>query len=950
METFLAQAAARLYEDLGERLSKSYIILPSRRACRYFKMALSANSEGTLFAPEVLALEDFMLRIADLQIQDSTRLLFDLYRIYKQFDTATNHTLENFAPLGISILQDFDRIDRDMVAADKLFDYIDKVKALERWGQLYGTEISPSADSRLDEYFKFWDYLAQTYYAFSKMLLEQERAYPGLAFRIATEKIAQFVKDNDIDHVAFVGMNRLHKSEWACIQQLRKQKKLTLIWDADALYMKDNQHQAGKHIRQYMSAEEKTDWVRNMIRENPKNIEIIDLPNTVVQTKAVGAMLQEILAEVSAKGKKSVEEFLKKRNQVAVILTDETLLTALLQSLPQSDMAIERCINITMGITLQDTPIFTLVQNIFSMQETLSRGKNTHAIYYKDLMRILGHPYLQNEKPHTILEEVQKNNRIYTSYSKLCKDETQGEFYQLVFQDWNKDWQLALTYFQQLTAHISEYFETQEGYDIEKIYFTELYLLLRRFRGIFESGELHKNELSIRTFKEFFIELLREIKIPFTGEPIAPIQIMGLLESRALDFEKVILVSCNEGIFPRGKVLNSMLPMDIRLQFGLPTHSEDDATAAYLFYRLLHRSKVVSLLYSHTASGNRPAEKSRFIQQVEEDLKHSPAVKINYKSLILPLPSSLERFQTIDKDPSVVALVAQNLESSFSPTSISSYMREPYTFFTEKILKVYDGDEMEENMLNNTFGKMLHGTMEKLYKPLLGKQVSAEELEQIAKNEVLIQKYLKESLEDDAKEIIQDSGKNYLFKEVSAYLIPKLLREDAKNTPFTPILLEQKLQTPIKLPLSDGSEVSLSLMGIADRIDLKENNVYVIDYKTGAYLPYALKASKLSSVLTDVRYAKIIQLLLYKYLLWKNIDAQKIAFLNKENIIAQSVESYFIFFRNLTVGLCGYSIKDLPEDKEEFYIEIEKMLGAVVEDMLNPNKSFDKYPVSIEFT
>ncbi|MEM1134849.1 MAG: hypothetical protein AAGI07_03345, partial [Bacteroidota bacterium] len=426
IQPFLKKVAQDLYDKFGNRIGDTFVVLPSRRACMYFKYHLAEIAERNLLAPEIMSMDDFIGRVCDYQIVDRVSLLFELYQTYKRFDKDDTHDLEKFIPLGGAMLNDFGMIDKNLnpEKADELFEYLEEVKALERWGKELGAPPELKENSSLKEYFAFWTYLRGTYKQFRKDLLDRGACYSGLAYRLVYNKLDQLFEEEQIHHIAFAGFNQLTVIEEDILKKLQNTGKASLYWDADEFYLKNKRHEAGDYLRKFNSSWLKNmdNFVHNSIETHPIEIDIIHVNNNVTQAKIAGDLINKTLEEVAANHHQ--DTFLKSMNHTAVLLPDESLLQPLLHSLPfenTSGIDLAKCLNITMGMSMQQNPIFDLIDAVFRMQEKIRPDKNdpdNFLIYHKDLLKIIQHPFVKffgeyKEAHQKVQNSIQSENIIY---------------------------------------------------------------------------------------------------------------------------------------------------------------------------------------------------------------------------------------------------------------------------------------------------------------------------------------------------------------------------------------------------------------------------------------------------------------------------------------------------------------------------------------------------------
>ncbi|MEN7546874.1 PD-(D/E)XK nuclease family protein [Rapidithrix thailandica] len=951
---FLLHIAQDLYEQHGSQISQLYIVLPSRRACVYFKYFLSRVAEQPLFSPFVYSMEDFVMELSNLEVQDHVELLITLFETYKQFDKDEKHTFDAFVPLGTAILRDFNMIDRnlDKDKVEKLFEYLEEVKALERWGIDLGEESNESHNSLFD-YLAFWQHLHKTYDCFKQRLLEQGQCYEGMAFRWVSEHLEEKVQELGIETVVFAGFSQLSKVEEEIIKKLIAMKQAVTYWDADRWYVDKYVHEAGEYFRRFDNTwlKEPRLYKENYIHSERKQVEVINAGGKVIQAKIAGKLLQKLVQKEISQDK--VESFENAVSHTAILLPDESLLAPLLHALPEFDeqgLDLSGLVNITMGVSLEKTPFFDLLKHLFLMQQNIRFEANgAWKIYYQDLLRLLSHPYLQvdedaQQKNFELIAWVKQNNLVFLEYEELIAHEAFHPLLEVVFRPWRGKVAQALGYFMTLTGKLSTYFQETKGPENEFLF--QFFTKLVRLQNILPQI---KGQLSIPTLKHFLFEIIRNTKVPFTGEPIGPIQVMGMLESRTLDFENVIVLSCNEGTLPQGKLLDSIIPFDVRLEMGLPTHQDNDAAYAYTFFRLFHRAKKIFLVYGDPNTLDNAREKSRFLVQLENELQRSSNIQLNYRDFGLPNPSGGNQLLVIEKTPLVLQKVRAKLtfQKGVSPSAINTYIKCPVEFFRQSVMKIEDTLEVEENLEQKNFGTLVHNTLEKLLMPYVSKYLTGEDLKNLSKSKAYIREVMKEVIDEAMGRIVMDRGKNYLLFKVAERLINRfLLQQTTEQNSYYIVCVEKFLDAPVPVSLPKAPRVVLRISGKADRIDIVGNTLRIVDYKTGGFIEHKLKAKNLDELFLNPEKEKIVQLLIYKYLLIKallrgDLNSQLPEGLRPEEL---KVSSGFYFFRQINSGFIEYRLQDEPEDQQEFLAYVESFLRVFVKDAMDAGKSFSEEP------
>ncbi len=962
---FLRTVATEILHNFGTKLPDTAIILPTKRACLYFRHFLTEVAPATLLSPEIISMEDFIRQIAEVQVPDNVKLLFQLYETFKRFDQNQDHDLEKFIPLGSVILKDFDLIDRNMVNGNDLFAYLDQAKALERWGEELGKEINIGENSTISNYYLFWKYLKETYHVFRAELLAENLAYSGLAYRHVAENIDTVLDKNEIQQAVFVGFNLLSTSELTIMQKLDSRKKASFYFDSDLYYLNNHLHEAGFYLRKYK------DWLaerfkieQNFIGTEQKKITIYSVSNKVTQAKLAGDLLSKQITQTAEN--QEVENFKTAINHTAILLPDETMLQPLLHSLPvqtafieKTGVSVKELLNVTMGLSIDKTPLFHLIDNLFTLQENFHPNElGETLIYYKDVIKLLRHSYIQYSKNYKTdyeliqnnIEKIQKNNQVFVRLDELLEYGKTTKFYKVLFRNWNGNIRTALDSFHELIEALSELFDNE--YNVfERECLFKFYTVVVELEDALEN---YYHVLTINTFKHFLYEVLRSQDIPFTGEPLAPIQVMGMLESRTLDFENIIILSCNEGILPKGKTHNSVIPFDIRLSFGLPTHVENDATFAYTFYRLFHRAKNISLIYS-TSQGddsNGASEKSRFLTQIQAEMRYLPNLEIEEKQVLMSLPDKAALPLSVPKDEAILERVQMYLAvQGITPSYFNMYIGSPLEFFERKILNLSDPEEVEEHMMVNTFGTVVHSFLEKSLEKMIGKNVQKADLEAIIKDDKSIDEAITEAIRSEKKGIVVEQGKNFILKHVAHYLIKTFLSLQAqKEAPFYLISQEKRMEVILEMDNFFGKKIKVKIAGKTDRIDIFDGKIRIIDYKTGTYNTSDLKVKTFEDLLLLPEKGRVVQLLVYKYLFLKNLLEGKIKNVPPNWAIKEIesnhkiVQSGFYFFRKLEDGFKEFILEDEPADTQGFMSYVENFMRMIIQDLLDPARPFSQEP------
>ena len=955
MLPFLKKVAQKIYQEYEEQIENICIVLPTRRACIYFRNYLYEIVRKPILCPKIFSIDDFFYFISKSHRIDNINLILNLFRCFDKYNTDKQFNLDAFAPLGITILRDFISIDKNLNSseAEKLFQFLEKSKAIERWSEEFGKEISLEKHKSINTYFTFWENLIQVYKDFKTLSLSKNQLHSGLVYQKVLENIDKLLEAYRIQHLVLAGFNQFTKLEEDLFKTLLKKEKATIFWDVDIYYFKKEIHEAGYFMRRYAQwiSREQMD-PQSYIETQSKRIAIYQVNNIVSQGKLVGDLLQKELNKIKVLYKNNTE--LKKTyRQTAILLPDENLLLPLLYSLPEkidfsdgSSFQFSSYLNVTMGLKIQNTPLFELLKVIFLFQESLPKDdiKETF-IYYKPLVSLLQHPYLQQTSCREVLFEIQsdlkKNKGIYISVDSYLEKFSEKKEISLLLKRWQRNYQSAIEYICSILKIIYSSLRKKRS-SLERNFIYGLFIALKQLNTFLDQSQI---SISMKSFKFFLFEVTRHINIPFTGESISPFQIMGMLESRALDFEKVIILSCNEGILPKGKVIDSVIPYEIRQKNKLPTYQEQDAESAYIFYRLLHQSKDITLIYTSPSTTLQGNEKSRFLLQIENELCDMPNISIQNYHLKIDMPPPKDTSPKVFKNESLIKKIKEKIHDGLSPTDVSLYIKNPLKFLYKKILNLKESFEIEEKLDHRTFGIVIHKSLQKIFEFHRVKYIQKSDIELALKGEY-IQEIIGESVQELFGKIELEKGKNYILLNIASQLIQNFLKKQIHSTPFYILNMENFLSHTIEIFLNEHETVPFRILGQADRIDIIKNQIRIVEYKTGGYIANDLKCKDWKTLLNDPRKEKIVQLLLYKYLLLRTLEIKNInEYLPQGFEISQcEVRAGFYFFRNISDDFTLYDLTDEPKETHRFIVYVENILRILINHLLDTDREFSDKP------
>jgi CRISPR/Cas system-associated exonuclease Cas4 (RecB family) len=943
VQTFLELSAKYVYEKYKENISDLCIILPSRRASFFFKNALAQAAPEPIWSPEVSGMEDFITRLAKTDVLEPINLQLELYDLMREQDPTLD--FDQFVTWGGTLLDDFSRIDQNLVDTGKLFEYLTEAKALERWDPKYlGKELSPT----MKKYFSLWDNIEKTYHNLKKHLLQNKQAYTGMAFRKVADSIEGIARDPGCAQYIFIGLNALTSSEEKIIKTLLRHNKAEVLFDSDDFYMEEGTpNRAGSFLRKYKSTWQLPEWrwQQNLLLTDEKEINVIGVANASMQGKLAGQLLQEIRHQ-------------DKHAQVAIIMPDETLLLPVLHSIPDEVPNY----NVTMGLSFKGTPLANLIDLLFDVHLTgitqlQESGYKVYQYHHLSVSKLLTHPFIRryelylNEQAdqakyhgfvQKVLDQIVQDNRVLITANELLKMSDHQPLFEVLFKSW-RDCDDIIASLYHLIDMLREVYAHQPN-TIETEYLYIFYTIVKRLDTIFDCRE---QKISVRSFRKFLNELIASQRLPFSGEPISEVQIMGMLETRALDFENVIILSVNENTLPAPKRHESLMPYDVLRQFGLPTYAETEGAMAYNFYRLLQRAKRVNLLYVLPSDTYGSGEKSRFILQLQNDLAlRNPRIRFR------DLTAVVEQKQTkkydedivIQKDEQTLEQLKKELQRGLYPSHLNMYINCSLQYYFSRIAKIREMDEVEEQLGADQFGTIVHQVLEDFFRPFeqSGKPIEKQHVEQML---VQLPGQVELEFKKTTRGATPERGMNYLLFKVAVQVLEKYLEglKESDELPLYVLRLEEQLEAV--LPVQVGDEViPVKIAGKADRIDLTGHELRVIDYKTGKVERNQLVVKPEEVELhftTDPKYDKARQLWLYQYILQRILQQNPQTILrNGQHVALQSIKpkSGILSFRNLDAGVLS-AIYPFDDD---FVAASEELLSDFVRRMLDPEEPIRK--------
>ena len=879
-------------------------VFPTRRACTYFRKKFAARLTHPVWSPSILSFEEFTGKLTDRKIADEIQLISELYLVYHKF--FPEETFDKFYAWGELLLKDFDEIDRYLIDPDLIFRNIEEYKEIQLLFQPDEEDLKSLkefwqgfSDKELtylrSEFYKTWQVLPEIYKEFNERLNENNYCYEGAAYKEIAEKITKDEISIPYSKIVIAGFYALSKAEQVIFDHLQKKGQADILFDVDEYLL--NPSFETYRFTKFLPREFK--WKNNLFATEEKNIEIAGVPLLAGQAKYMGQKLQDMMTH---------QNFVPENT--AVVLPETSLLFPVLNSLPEQ----LKNVNVTMGYPLKDTPLARLVTILSELQQHATDDEEIK-FYHKDITNLLHNPLMRNAASVQIdkwLALFERESWIYITSSQLTDHLPAG--FEIIFKKINSSSEV-IPYLRNIMMMISNYELPDE---IETDFISSFISNLNKFEYSLQS---HLPLFDAATCWRAIKELIHAIRIPFEGEPLSGLQIMGFLETRNLDFENVIMLSCNEDFLPSGGKSNSFIPHPVRKGFGLPTYEERDAISAYHFYRLLQRAKNITLIYDTEIKSIIGGEKSRFLLQIEHELaKKYPNINLTKKIVSTKIRRETVKQLEVVKDKGVMEMLhrytnrdGNEITKRLSASAIINYLNCPMQFYLRNVASLYETTDPDEHLDAIPFGKVLHNAIEILYKD---KDIlhTAEE-----KTDELIEKAVNTAIANEftnPEHVIK--GKNILLRDVIIELLKSIVKNDRAKKNLQIKDLEIKLQYDIAV-----DNLNIGLQGIADRVDVAENILRIVDYKTGQV--YVNKSLDLEKVFSDVKFKAVFQALFYTYLYkkTKNIQSLKagiyhlpkansgINFLNNNEILSGAQMDEF-------EALLGNLLKEIFDDKRPF--------------------------------
>ena len=939
MESFLKLVAADLYKHTEGNLAHTAVVFPNKRAGLFFNEYLAQESDSPIWSPAYVSISELFRSLSPWEVGDPVKLVCELYKIFRR-ETQSTETLDDFYFWGEMLISDFDDADKNRVDTDKLFsnlqdlrnimdDYTfiddEQEEAIRQFFQNFSIERRTALKER---FISLWNVLGNIYKGFRESLASQNIAYEGMMYRHVIEHLD--VDKLPYEKYVFVGFNVLNKVEHTLFTQLKDAGKAVFYWDYDEFYMKENRqavtHEAGEFIRRNLRdfpSPLSGELFKNLSK--PKEVHYIASSTENAQARYLPQWIRNNLTTPE--------------KETAVVLCNEALLQPVLHSLP----AEVKHVNITMGFPLSQTPVYSF---LIALLELHTHGFNFKSGRYtfQSVVTLLKHPYTRQltGQAELLEKELTRNNRFYPLPGELGKDEFLTQLFTPLSGNLNLCIRLSETLQQVAGIYQANTSGTEDTDAFNQLYRESLfkaYTTINRFRTLIEEDEL---TVQSETFRRLLVKVLSTTNIPFHGEPAIGMQVMGVLETRNLDFRHLVLLSVNEGQLPKSGGDSSFIPYNLRKAFGMTTIEHKIAVYAYYFYRLLQRAERITLMYNTSSDGLNRGEWSRFMLQFLIEWPH-PITRQFLEAGQSPQGTSSI---TVEKTPDVMRRmqslfdVRANPKAKFSPSALNYYLDCPLKFYYRYVAGLSAPDEVSAEIDSATFGSIFHYAAEHIYKDLTthGKVINKEALETLLRNEVKLQDYVDTAFKKLFFNVPQNEKPEYngvqlINSAVIARYLKQLLQNDLRYAPFTFIASEMEVDEPIDIQTPKGV-IKSRIGGIIDRMDSKDGTLRIVDYKTGGDADTPPHVESLF-IPDKKRSNYVFQTFLYAAIMCRKQPTMKIApallYIHRA-----ATETYS------PVIQMGESRKpkEAVEDFSKYEKEYRERLQGLLEEIFNPEKSF----------
>ncbi len=844
MKPFLVTIAEQIVEKHPSNLRNVIIVVPGKRAGLFLRKHLAKILGKSFFAPKILTLPDFISLLSNKSTTSRLELIILLYEVYKNLMAENAEPFDVFSKWATTALSDFNDVEQSMVSAQTLYRDLRDIKEIENWS-FNSTSLSESQES----YLEFWNKLGTIYSAFRDAQLNKEKYSYALLTNLLAKSEPTSQIPTDVEDIWFVGLSNLSKAEQKIIDKLQEARKCTCRWDGDQYYYNNEMHEAGHFLRHHAKKQDiilGTDMV-----DSPKNITVYETTTPYSQALLIRDLIKDINVDTADK--------------TAIIIADSTLLVPVIRNLPD----IKCKVNIALGYPLKQTAIMKLIKSLMQLH-TPQALKASRGTYYRHLLQVVEQQALTGflgkeikEIRHSIVSDV----RIYIKESDLNLFVERFDSLKKITYLFAEENRQPLIWIKNVLQLLDELLIAEQGNEFEIECILRAQELLSEIPAIVETGEELTDMKSLQVIMQ---HLMSGEAITFTGEPLQGLQILNMVETRAIDFDHVIVIGANEDQLPGNLTDQSLIPFDVRKLYEMPTVADKEATYAYTLYRLIQRASKIDFLFSSITSDFKGTEQSRYITQLELELR-SPYSQITRVKASLSGDNVEDKIVSILNDDFSKTRIKALWKAGISPSALNKYLICPLDFYYRYILGLGEEEEVEENISASTFGSVVHQVLEDFFKNHLNSFPSLDELEQFKIN---LPELLKAAFTLIYKMGDLTFGENYLQFSLAQKMLEKTIDFEISEVKkratqgTTCIIAEIESSLNGVIPASKyGIDFEMNIRGKADRIDHEDSIVRIIDYKTGAVHSGDLQIKKegIKGAFERTQ-SKLIQLLFYSYM------------------------------------------------------------------------------------
>jgi ATP-dependent helicase/nuclease subunit B len=924
---FLQEVAEDLIAKFGSQLQNCAIIFNNKRPSAYLQKHLADIIQKPFFSPSFFTIQEFFANTTKYKIADFYLQFFTLHKIYNQLlveeklETISSH---KFFPLAKIILSDFSQIDSDLVDAEKLYQDLEDISIInkdfdylspEQYEFLaqFWTSYSEGKHKKQQELFiKMWRRMPKLYHKFHETLKVQDYITNGQAYRLLAEgniNEQEFLKTFEKGKIVFVGFNALSSAEAKIFTQLQEAEKALFYFDADEYYLNDPLQEAGLFLRKNINQL----GLKNVFENQPSLMKTTEHSVNVFKVQGQSAQAK-ILNHILVDEYEKTDEL----GSTVVVLADESLLIPTLQTIPTSYNGNEIDLNVTMGFALATSSIFGLADLWLTSQLEVLQN---NVVSYKNVEAFITHPLsgLSQKMRDKIQTALLNENIVEIDHQRLLK---QSGLFEVFYKKIDKPENVVTYLLEVLDYVLTRLSNAKTLKKIDAELFVKTIQELNRLHDTF-GKHIGKEEIP---FVIYLVQKsLQAIAVPLAGDPLNGIQVMGLLETRNLNFDKVVILGFNEGIIPKSSIGNSFIPDSIRRVYGLPVLENLDAISSYMVYRLLQRAKNINFVYNSLTDESTSGEASRILKQLEFE----SGFDFNYNELNLDVKT--EPFKEVQIEKTSNQFIQETLQKYLnktkvlSPSALTQYISNPIDFFFNYIALIKEPKEVSAVVEANEIGSVLHKVMEYFYQDLRVAEITAERINERRKLVPnLIQKAFNFVMFKNPDKVLEYKGMQKVVLAIVDAYVTIILDQDVRQTPFNIISLEQKVEAEIAFPLN-GKEESVKIFGYIDRVDVKDGVTKIIDYKTGSdKLTFKDIPELFNSDGKHINKA-LIQTLLYTYAYEQYAGKTCV----EPNLyIVKTMNKDGIWFKSGRQNLSGDYLEEI---KPEFLAELRKKLTELFE-------------------